>query len=148
VRKHLFRASRGAGSPLQSKAPCSTDHFDLGDDPTQHRLGSVCAGPTTYGDALEVLRRHGVDAAPAVMGHLEGGRARRDSGNTQTGDETFRASKTRYRHGAHALRAAQDFSICSGFQHEPRRQRDPARHPRWRKCTPALERQVARMVTR
>src|SRR5258706_277587 len=74
VRKHLS-AIQGGRLAAASKAPVLALIISdvTGDDPTHIASGPCAPDPTTYGDALEVLRRHGVDAAPAVMEHLERG---------------------------------------------------------------------------
>lgn len=45
-----------------------------GDDPTVIASGPTVADPTTCADALDILRRYGIDAPKAVMAALESGR--------------------------------------------------------------------------
>jgi hydroxypyruvate reductase len=45
-----------------------------GDDPVEIASGPTVADPTTCREALAVLRRHGIDAPPAVIALLESGR--------------------------------------------------------------------------
>ena len=111
VRKHLS-AIQGGRLAAASKAPVLALIISdvTGDDPTHIASGPCAPDPTTYGDALEVLRRHGVDAAPAVMGHLERGARGEIPETPKPGDEIFSRVENRVIATArHALRAAQEF---------------------------------------
>src|SRR6266853_1134242 len=118
VRKHLS-AILGGRLAAASKAPVLALIISdvTGDDPTHIASGPCAPDPTTYGDALEVLRRHGVDAAPAVMGHLERGARGEIPETPKPGDETFSRVENRVISTArHALRAAQEFFHSHGIR--------------------------------
>src|SRR5258706_328245 len=113
VRKHLS-AIQGGRLAAASKAPVLALIISdvTGDDPTHIASGPCAPDPTTYGDALDVLRRHGVDAAPAVMEHLERGARGEIPETPKPGDETFSRVENRVIATArHALRAAQEFFL-------------------------------------
>jgi hydroxypyruvate reductase len=81
-----------------------------GDDPTHIASGPCAPDPTTYRDALEALRRHDVNAAPAVVEHLERGARGEIPETPKPGDETFSRVENRVIAAArHALGAAQEF---------------------------------------
>src|SRR5206468_7676894 len=74
VRKHLS-AIQGGRLAAASRAPVLALIISdvAGDDPTHVASGPCAPDPTTYRDALEVLHRYGVKAAPVVREHLERG---------------------------------------------------------------------------
>ncbi|HKB61425.1 MAG TPA: glycerate kinase [Burkholderiales bacterium] len=111
VRKHLS-AIQGGRLAAACKAPVLALIISdvTGDDPTDIASGPCAPDPTTYRDALEVLRRHGVNATPAVMEHLERGARGEIPETPKPGDERFSRVENRVIATArHALRAAQEF---------------------------------------
>jgi hydroxypyruvate reductase len=111
VRKHLS-AIQGGRLAAACKAPVLALIISdvTGDDPTHIASGPCAPDPTTYGDALEVLRRHGIDAPPAVMEHLERGARGEIPETPKPGDEIFsRVENHVIATARHALRAAQEF---------------------------------------
>ncbi len=74
VRKHLSAIQGGrlaAACRAQVQALVISDV--TGDDPTHVASGPCAPDPTTYQDALDVLKRHGVKAPKAVAEHLARG---------------------------------------------------------------------------
>jgi glycerate 2-kinase len=99
VRKHLSRLKGGglarAAAPARVLTLVLSDV--VGDDLSTIASGPTVPDPTTYGDAIAVLRRRGVfDAVPApVRLHLQAG-ARGDRPETpKPGDASFRRAVTR-----------------------------------------------------
>jgi len=110
VRKHLS-AIQGGRLAAACKAPVLALIISdvTGDDPTHIASGPCAPDPTTYGDALEVLRRYRVDAAPAVREHLERGARGEISETPKPGDSSFERVENRVIATARqALRAAQE----------------------------------------
>jgi len=90
VRKHLS-ASQGGRLAAACKAPVTALIISdvTGDDPTHIGSGPCAPDPSTYEDALSIIARYEVEAPPAVMAHLERGRAG-DIGETpKPGDPLF-----------------------------------------------------------
>jgi hydroxypyruvate reductase len=111
VRKHLS-AIQGGRLAAACKAPVLALIISdvTGDDPTHIASGPCAPDPTTYHDALEVLHRYGVNAAPAVREHLERGAGGAVSETPKPGDKIFARVENRVVATAHqALRAAQEF---------------------------------------
>ena len=111
VRKHLS-AIQGGRLAAACKAPVLALIISdvTGDDPTHIASGPCAPDPTTYRDALEVLRRYGVNAAPAVREHLERGAGGEASETPKPGDRTFARVENRVIATARqALHAAQEF---------------------------------------
>jgi glycerate 2-kinase len=74
VRKHLSQI-QGGRLAASCKAPITSLIVSdvAGDDPSAIASGPTCPDGSTYQDALDVLRRFGVAAPPAVMAHLTAG---------------------------------------------------------------------------
>ena len=74
VRKHLS-AIHGGRLAAASRAPVLALIISdvTGDDPTHIASGPCAPDPTTYGEALEILRRYGVSLPPSVEARLERG---------------------------------------------------------------------------
>ncbi|MGH8641530.1 MAG: glycerate kinase type-2 family protein [Burkholderiales bacterium] len=74
VRKHLS-AIQGGRLAVASRAPVVALVISdvTGDDPTHIASGPCAPDPTTYGDALAVLKRYDVKAPPAIVEHLARG---------------------------------------------------------------------------
>ncbi len=111
VRKHLS-AIQGGRLAAACKAPVLALIISdvTGDDPTHIASGPCAADPTTYRDALEVLHRYGVNAAPAVRVHLERGARGEVAETPKPGDRIFARVENRVIATARqALRAAQEY---------------------------------------
>ena len=96
VRKHLS-AIQGGRLTAACRAPILALVVSdvTGDDPTHIASGPCAPDPTTYRDALGILKRHGVHAPAAVMDHLNHG-ARGDIAETpKPGDRVFRHVENR-----------------------------------------------------
>ena len=110
VRKHLS-AIQGGRLAAACRAPVLALIISdvTGDDPTHIASGPCAPDPTTYGDALEVLHRYGVNAVPAVREHLERGAGGEVPETPKPGDGIFARVENRVIATARqALRAAQE----------------------------------------
>ncbi len=110
VRKHLS-AIQGGRLAAACKAPVLALIISdvTGDDPTHIASGPCAPDPTTYRDALEVLHRYGVNAAPVVREHLERGARGEVPETPKPGDGIFARVENRVVATARqALRAAQE----------------------------------------
>src|SRR2546430_1684087 len=110
VRKHLS-AIQGGRLAAACRAPVLALIISdvTGDDPTHIASGPCAPDPTTYRDALEVLHRYGVNAAPVVREHLERGARGEVSETPKPGDGIFVRVENRVIATARqALRAAQE----------------------------------------
>jgi hydroxypyruvate reductase len=90
VRKHL---SRILGGRLAASCPAPVLALAIsdvtGDDPTHIASGPCAPDPTTYADALEILRRYRLDVPPAIKEtFLAGARGERDE-TPKPGDAAF-----------------------------------------------------------
>jgi glycerate 2-kinase len=74
VRKHLS-ATHGGRLAAAARAPVVALIISdvTGDDPTHIASGPCAPDPTTYGEALQILRRYGVSPPPSVKARLERG---------------------------------------------------------------------------
>jgi hydroxypyruvate reductase len=116
VRKHLS-AIQGGRLAAACRAPVLALIISdvTGDDPTHIASGPCAPDPTTYGDALEVLHRYGVNAAPAVREHLERGAGREVPETPKPGDGIFARVENRVIATARqALLAAREFLHARG----------------------------------
>jgi glycerate 2-kinase len=114
VRKHLSLIQGGrlaAATRAQVLALVISDV--TGDDPTHIASGPCAPDPTTYGDAIEVLQRHGVSAPASIAAHLEAGRAGRHPETPKAGDRAFARAENRLIATAHASLAAAAASFKS-----------------------------------
>jgi glycerate 2-kinase len=99
VRKHLSRLKGGglarAAAPARVLVLVLSDV--VGDDPSTIASGPAAPDPTTYRDALAVLRTRGVlaDAPPAVVRHLEAGVRDQIAETPKPGDALFARVRTR-----------------------------------------------------
>lgn len=117
VRKHLS-AVQGGRLAAACRAPVLALVISdvTGDDPTHIASGPCAPDPTTYADALAVLKRHGIKAAPAVMGTLLAGNRGQREETPKPGDRAFRKVGNRVIATAHAsLVAAGDFFRSQGI---------------------------------
>ncbi len=118
VRKHLS-AIQGGRLAAACKAPVLALIISdvTGDDPTHIASGPCAPDPTTYRDALEVLRHRGVEAAPSVREHLERGARGEVSETPKPGDRIFARVENRVIAAARqALQAAQEFFHAHGIR--------------------------------
>jgi hydroxypyruvate reductase len=99
VRKHLSRLKGGGLARLVAPAllVCLVLSDVVGDDLSTIASGPTVPDPTTYADAIRVLRARGVwDAAPAsVRGHLLGGERGEVAETPKPGDAAFRRARSR-----------------------------------------------------
>jgi glycerate 2-kinase len=111
VRKHLS-AIQGGRLAAACKAPVLALIISdvTGDDPTHIASGPCAPDPTTYAEALAVLDRYGVKAAPSVVGRLQGGARGEIEETPKPGDPLFSRVENRVIATARlALSAAEDF---------------------------------------
>lgn len=91
VRKHLSRIAGGrlarAAAPARVVTLAVSDV--VGDAADAIGSGPTAPDPSTFADALEVLRAHGVDAPPAVLRHLQAGDAGEAEETPKPGDPAF-----------------------------------------------------------
>ena len=93
VRKHLSRIKGGrllaAAQPATVLTLAVSDV--AGDLPDRIGSGPTVLDPTTFAEALAVLRNRGVDVSPAVRRHLESGaaRERENPGSLPSGESEF-----------------------------------------------------------
>jgi hydroxypyruvate reductase len=113
VRKHLSAIQGG-----QLAAACRAPALALvisdvtGDDPTHIASGPCAPDPTTYHDALEVLKRYEVKAPKAVAEHLARGANGVIDETPKPGSKIFKRTENRVIATAHAsLRAAAGYFI-------------------------------------
>jgi glycerate 2-kinase len=113
VRKHLS-AIQGGRLAAACRAPVLALVISdvTGDDPTHIASGPCAPDPTTYQDALDVLKRHEVKAPRSVTEHLARG-AKGDIPETpKPGSKIFKRAENRVIATAHAsLRAAAEYFI-------------------------------------
>ncbi len=116
VRKHLSAIQGGRLAASTRAAVLALVISDVtGDDPTHIASGPCTADPTTYADALEILRRYDVDAPPAVKAHLERGARGAEPETPKPGDAALARAETRVVASAHAsLEAAARFVRAQG----------------------------------
>jgi glycerate 2-kinase len=116
VRKHLSRIKGGrlaALAPSTMTLALSDVHGPREDDPAVIGSGPTVADPTTFADALCVVRTSHVTLPPAVIDHLERG-ARGDveetpkPGDPRLSRSTFEVIGNRHTALEAAMRAAQD----------------------------------------
>jgi glycerate 2-kinase len=117
VRKHLS-AIQGGRLAAACKAPVLALIISdvTGDDPTHIASGPCAPDPTTYGDALEILDRYRIAAAPAVREHLQRGARGEVPETPKPGDRIFARVENRVVATARqALHAAADFYHQKGI---------------------------------
>jgi glycerate 2-kinase len=114
VRKHLS-AIQGGRLAAACKAPVLALAISdvTGDDPTHIASGPCAPDPTTYRDALDIVRRYEVKAPRAVVEHLTRGERGDISETPKPGDRLFKRVENRVIATARqSLQAATDF-FCS-----------------------------------
>jgi len=118
VRKHVsaLKGGRLAGAAAPATVVGLLVSDVVGDDPAVVASGPTAPDPTTYGDALVVLDRYGVDA-PAVRAHLEAGVRGEHPGTPGVGDEVFARVSNHVLAGARtAIDAARDRAREAGYE--------------------------------
>jgi hydroxypyruvate reductase len=96
VRKHLS-AIHGGKLAAASKAPVLALIVSdvTGDDPTHIASGPCAPDPTTYQDALDILKRYDVAAPPPVLAHLARGARGEIADTPKPGDRIFKRVENR-----------------------------------------------------
>jgi hydroxypyruvate reductase len=113
VRKHLS-AIQGGRLAAASRAPVLALIVSdvTGDDPTHIASGPCAPDPTTYQDALDVLKRHDVTVPAAIVAHLERGADGEAPETPKPGSKLFKRVDNRVIATAQAaLEAAAGFFI-------------------------------------
>jgi hydroxypyruvate reductase len=113
VRKHLS-AIQGGRLAAACRAPVLALVISdvTGDDPTHIASGPCAPDPTTYQDALDVLKRYEVKAPRAVTGHLAGGATGELPETPKPGSRIFKRVENRVVATAQAsLQAAASYFI-------------------------------------
>ena len=99
VRKHLSRLKGGglARAAAPARVACLVLSDVVGDDLSTIASGPTVPDPTTYADAVEVLRRRGVydDAPAAIRRHLEAGLRSEAPETAKPGEALFARVSTR-----------------------------------------------------
>ncbi len=108
VRKHLSRIQGGKLS-LLSKAPVTALIISdvVGDDPTDIASGPCVADPSTYEDAINVIKRWNVDAPMSIRSHLEKGLNGIVEETPKPGDSRLKHSKN------HVISTARESLLAS-----------------------------------
>ncbi|CAG9163718.1 glycerate kinase type-2 family protein [Cupriavidus pinatubonensis] len=108
VRKHISRI-QGGRLAQASQAPVTTLIVSdvAGDDPSAIASGPTVADPSTFADALDILRRYGATVPASVQSHLERGARGEVAETPKPGDPLFARVDNRMIATAHgSLQAA------------------------------------------
>lgn len=118
VRKHLSRIQGGRLAALTRARVLALVISDVAGDELSAIASGPCApDPSTYADALAVLRRWEVEAPPAVAAHLARGLAGEIDETPKPGDPVFARVEHRMVATAHdALRAAAGVFEAAGIR--------------------------------
>lgn len=117
VRKHLS-AIQGGRLAAECRAPITALVISdvTGDDPTHIASGPCAPDPSTFQDALEIIRRYHVKAPDAIESHLARGAAGEISETPKPGDKVFRRVENLVIATAHAsLTAAATYFESHGI---------------------------------
>jgi len=111
VRKHLSQVQGGRlAAATQARVLALTISDVTGDDPTHIASGPCAPDPTTYADALEILKHHRIKAPEGVRDALNFGNEGRLEETPKPGDPVFRRVRNRVIATAQgSLRAAARF---------------------------------------
>jgi hydroxypyruvate reductase len=111
VRKHLS-SIQGGQLAAAARSPVSALIISdvTGDDPTHIASGPCAPDPTTYQDALDILRRYKVDAPRTVLDHLERGAKKEIPETPKPGSRIFRRVENRV-----IATAQQSLEAATGF---------------------------------
>lgn len=117
VRKHLSAIQGGRLAGLCRAHVVALIVSDVtGDDPTHIASGPCAPDPTTYRDALDVIRRWNVKAPPRIVEHLERGVRGEVAETPKQGDPVFARVENRVIATAQqSLRAAAEFFSRNGI---------------------------------
>jgi len=117
VRKHISRI-QGGRLAQASRAPVTTLIVSdvAGDDPSAIASGPTVADPSTYADALDILRRYGAAVPASVQSHLERGARGEVAETPKPGDPLFDRVDNRMIATAHgSLEAAAELFRARGI---------------------------------
>jgi glycerate 2-kinase len=90
VRKHLSAIHGGRlAAATRAKVVALIVSDVTGDDPTHIGSGPCAPDPTTYADALDIVKRFAVDVPPVVRAHLERGARGEITETPKPGDRVF-----------------------------------------------------------
>ena len=118
VRKHLS-AIQGGQLAAAARAPVLALIISdvTGDDPTHIASGPCAPDPTTYQDALDILRRYDINAPRGVLDHLEQGAKKEIPETPKPGSRIFRRAENRVIATAQrSLQAAASFFSEQGIR--------------------------------
>ncbi|MFB6157002.1 MAG: glycerate kinase [Haloferacaceae archaeon] len=118
VRRHLSAVKGGGLSRAAAPATVVGLVFSdvVGDDPAVVASGPTAPDPTTFGDALDALDRHGVEAPAAVRDRLERGARGEVEETAEPGDQAFaRTTNHVVASGYTALAAAREAARDRGY---------------------------------
>jgi len=111
VRKHLSAIQGGQlASAARSPVLALIISDVTGDDPTHIASGPCVADPTTYQDALDILRRYEVNAPRAVIDHLSQGAKKKIPETPKPGNRVFARVENRV-----IAMAQQSLEAAAGF---------------------------------
>jgi glycerate 2-kinase len=118
VRKHLSAIQGGQLAATARSPVLALIISDVtGDDPTHIASGPCVADPTTYQDALDILRRYEVNAPRAVLDHLAQGAKKEIPETPKPGHRIFARVENRVIATAQqSLEAAAGFFTKQGIQ--------------------------------
>jgi hydroxypyruvate reductase len=118
VRKHLSAIQGGQlAAAARSPALALIISDVTGDDPTHIASGPCVADPTTYQDALDILRRYEINAPRAVLDHLAQGAKKEIPETPKPGDRIFVRVENRVIATAQqSLEAAAGFFTAQGIR--------------------------------
>ena len=103
VRKHLSRIQGGRLALATRARVLALVVSDVtGDDPTHIASGPCVADPSTYGDALDILQRFGVQPPASIAGHLRRGAEGAIAETPKPGDAALARVENRVIATAHA----------------------------------------------
>lgn len=121
VRKHLSAIKGGrlaaAASPARLVAYAISDV--PGDDPSIIASGPTVPDPSSYADALAILRRYSIEPPPSVLAHLQAGADGRVAETPKPGDRLFAKCRTEIvATPRRSLEAAADLARRNGYDVE------------------------------
>ena len=117
VRKHLsaIKGGRLAAAAHPARVVTYLISDVPGDDPSVIASGPTVPDPTTFGEALEVLDRYGIDGPATVLAHLRAGEAGENEETPKPGDPAFAADElVMLATAANALEAAAGCARAAG----------------------------------
>lgn len=118
VRKHLSALQGGRlAAACRARVLALIISDVTGDDPTHIASGPCAPDPTTYGDALDVLKRYALKVPAAVTAHLERGAQGESPETPKPGDRIFNRVENRVIATAQAaLQAAARYFVSHDIQ--------------------------------